>query len=56
MREPFCQKQLYQQAGTGPSRRHSQGSKKAKGLPSVNLQYWKIEKAKKWTEWRAGTR
>ena len=28
---------------------------KAKGLPRVNLQYTKIEKAKKWTEWRAGT-
>ena len=35
------------QAGTGPSRRHIQGSKIAKGLPSVNLQYSKIEKAKK---------
>ena len=34
-----------QQAGTGPSRRHIQGSKIAKGLPSVNLQYSKIEKA-----------
>ena len=29
---------FYQQAGTGPSRRHIQGSKIAKGLPSVNLQ------------------
>ena len=27
---------------TGPSRRHIQGSKIAKGLPSVNLQYSKI--------------
>ena len=36
-----------QQAGTGPSRRHIQGSKIAKGLPRVNLQYSKIEKAKK---------
>ena len=36
-----------EQAGTGPSRRHIQGSKIAKGLPSVNLQYSKIEKAKK---------
>ena len=38
---------------TGPSRRHIQGSKIAKGLPSVTLQYSKIEKPKKWTEWRA---
>ena len=45
-----------QQDGTGPSRRHIQGSKIAKGLPSVNLQYSKFEKAKKWTEWRAGVR
>ena len=35
-----------QQAGTGPSRRHNQGSKTTKGLPRVNLQYSKIEKAK----------
>ena len=42
----------FEQAGTGPSCRHIQGSKKAKGLPRVNLQYSKIEKAKKWTEWR----
>ena len=34
------------QAGSGPSRRHIQGSKIAKGLPSVNLQYSKIEKPK----------
>ena len=40
-------------AGTGLTRRHIQGSKIAEGLPSVNLQYWKIEKPKKWTEWRA---
>ena len=45
--------ELLKQAGTGPSRRHIQGSKIAKGLPSVNLQYSKIKKAKKWTEWRA---
>ena len=32
---------------SGPSRRHIQGSKIAKGLPSVNLQYSKIEKPKK---------
>ena len=44
------------QAGTGPSRRHIEGSKIAKGLPSANLQYSKIEKPKKWTEWRAGAR
>ena len=44
------------QAGTGPNRRHIQGSKIAKGLRSVNLQYSKIEKPKKWTEWRAGAR
>ena len=47
---------ITKQAGTGPSRRHIQGSKIAKGLPSVNLQYSKIEKPKKWTEWRAGAR
>ena len=41
------------QAGTGPSWRHIQGSKIAKGLPSVNLQYTKIEYPKKWTERRA---
>ena len=44
------------QAGTGPSQRHIQGSKIAKELPSVNLQYSKIEKPKKWTEWRADAR
>ena len=37
----------FKQAGTGPSRRHIQGSKIVKGLPSVNLQYSKIEKPKK---------
>ena len=37
----------FKQAGTGPSRRHIQGSKIAKGLPRVNLQYSKIEKPKK---------
>ena len=47
---------LFKQAGTGPSRRHIQGSKIANGLPSVNLQYSKIEKAKKWTDWRAKRR
>ena len=55
------------QAGTGPSRRHIQGSKIAKRLPSVKyslLQYSKIETfskkifrkitySKKWTERRA---
>ena len=36
----------FKQAGTGPSRRHIQGSKIAKRLPSVKyslLQYSKIE-------------
>ena len=33
----------FKQAGTGPSGRHIQGSKIAKRLPSVNLQYSKIE-------------
>ena len=37
---------LNRQAGTGLSRRYIQGSKIAKGLPSVNLQYSKIEKPK----------
>ena len=40
----FKQLFLYKQVGTGPSRRHIQGSKIAKGLPSDNLQYSKIEK------------
>ena len=39
-------KKYFKQAGTGPSRRHIQGSKIAKGLPSVNLQYSRIEKPK----------
>ena len=56
----------YQQAGTGPSRRHIQGSKIPKRLPSIKyslLQYSKIKNfskiffeitySKKWTEWRA---
>ena len=62
---------LRKQAGTGPSRRHIQGSKIAKRLPSVKyslLQYSeikfffekkifeKITYSKKWTEWRAGAR
>ena len=38
---------IFEQAGTGPSRRHIQGSKIAKGLRSVNLQYSKIKKATK---------
>ena len=38
---------MEKQAGTGPSRRHIQGSKIAKRLPSVNSQYSKIEKPKK---------
>ena len=41
-----CYLNKKQQAGTGPSRRHIQGSKIAKRLPSVNLQYSKIEKSK----------
>ena len=54
------------QAGTGPSRRHIQGSKIAKRLPSVkysftvleirnflkNFFFEKITYSKKWTEWR----
>ena len=36
-----------EQAGTGPSRRHIRGSKIAKRLQRVNLQYSKIEKPKK---------
>ena len=38
--------QTLKQAEIGQSRRHIQGSKIAKGLPRVNLQYSKIEKAK----------
>ena len=45
------------QAGTGPSRRHIQGSKIAKRFPSVKysfLQCSKIENvSKKWSEWRS---
>ena len=55
------------QAGTGPSRRHIQGSKIAKRLQSVkysftlleirnflkNVFFEKITYSKKWTEWRA---
>ena len=58
---------LYQQAGTGPSRRHIQGSKIAKRLPSVKYSFTVLENrnflrknfskkntySKKWTEWRA---
>ena len=56
-----------EQAGTGPSRRHIQGSKIAKRLPSVKYSFTvlenrnflkkkifeKITYSKKWTEWRA---
>ena len=54
------------QAGTGPSRRHIQGSKIAKRLPSVKYSFTVVENrkffeifflkklhTKKWTEWRA---
>ena len=52
------------QAGTGPSRRHIQGSKIAKRLPSVkysftvleNRKFFEITYSKKWTEWRTGAR
>ena len=56
------------QAGTGPSRRHIQGSKIAKRLPSVKYSFTVVENRKffeniffenglkKWTEWRAGAR
>ena len=58
---------LKKQAGTGPSRRHIQGSKKAKRLPSVKYSFTvlenqnflkkkffeKITYSKKWTDWRA---
>ena len=43
----FFFRHIIKQAGTGPSRRHIQGSKIAKGLSSVNLQYSKTEKQKK---------
>ena len=60
----------FKQAGTGPSRRHIQGSKIAKRLPSVKYSFTvlehrnflekkifeKITYSKKWTEWRAGAR
>ena len=52
----FLTLNMIEQVGTGPSRRHIQGSKVAKGLPRVNLQYSKNEKAKKWTKWPAGAR
>ena len=58
-----------QQAGTGPSRRHIQGSKIAKRLPSVKYSFKVLENRKlyeknfrknyilkKWTKWRAGAR
>ena len=58
-----------EQAGTGPSRRHIQGSKIAKRLPSVKYSFTVLENrnflkknfskklhTKKWTEWRAGAR
>ena len=44
--KPDMNTTFVEQAGTGPSRPHIQGSKKAKELPSVNLQYSKIEKPK----------
>ena len=61
---------LLKQAGTGPSRRHIQGSKIAKRLPSVKYSFTvlenrnflkknfskKLHTQKKWTEWRAGAR
>ena len=53
-------KNIEQQAGTGPSRRHIQGSKIAKRLPSVKYSFTVVENRnfleKKWTEWRAGAR
>ena len=62
--------QYKEQAGTGPSRRHIQGSKIAKRLPSVKYSFTvlenrnflkknfskKLHTQKKWTEWRAGAR
>ena len=38
--------QLLQQAGTGPSRRHIQGSKIAKRLPSVKYSFTVLENRK----------
>ena len=46
IRKPLFPTEIKKQAGTGPSRRHIQGSKIAKRLPSVKyslLQYSKIE-------------
>ena len=37
---------IYQQAGTGPSRRHIQGSKIAKRLPSVKYSFTVVETRK----------
>ena len=36
----------YKQAGTGPSRRHIQGSKIAKRLPSVKYSFTEVENRK----------
>ena len=56
---------MEKQAGTGPSRRHIQGLKIAKRLPSVKYSFTVLENriffekntySKKWTEWRAGAR
>ena len=44
------------QAGNGPNWRHIQGSKIAKGLPRVNVQSSKIEKAKTMDRVAAGAR
>ena len=56
---------MKKQAGTGPSRRHIQGSKIAERLPSVKYSFTVLENrnflkknfrknySKKWTEWRA---
>ena len=68
-KEPIVPKSygFEKQAGTGPSRRHIQGSKIAKRLPSVKYSFTvlenrkffekknfeKITYSKKWTEWRA---
>ena len=62
-------KSVLKQAGTGTSRRHIQGSKIAKKLPSVKYSFTVVENRKffeifflkkyilkKWTEWRAGGR
>ena len=69
-REYFQSLFYTKQAGTGPSRRHIQGSKIAKRLPSVKYSFTvlenrnflkknfskKLHTQKKWTEWRAGAR